>query len=384
MMQQSFFMRTVCFDNSLTIAKVLTFRRSLHFTSLQSANYQHLSLGATKIKRKTPPQRNQDAPWKKKFIIRKGVLSPSKIMDPDVTDWGSFYDAASSYNDRVIPLNIRMGRPRITRIGDVPPKAFGNIEVLKIPNFFHLTPPAIKKHCDALREYCTPWPKDIGYRPVRVTTINHVFAGASIRFPEARFVKIQVHLKDLKLDDHAHRKFVLMVGDRYNPNTGELTLVVEKCPTRKQNKEYGFYLLSALYHEANKVESWESEADTVPTEFIDRAVEKVRKELYPTYYRDVKSKSKHTFYRVINDKLVTFNEAGHPFLFHIRKNGVTGLLSEEEIRKGREEWKKIQLDIPDTSTFDLHHDKCTGGKTFAGFEKQYANGKSRKFTQNVG
>lgn len=32
---------------------------------------------------------------------------------------------------------------------------------MKIPNFLHLTPPAVKKHCSALKQFCTEWPKGL-------------------------------------------------------------------------------------------------------------------------------------------------------------------------------------------------------------------------------
>ena len=41
-------------------------------------------------------------------------------------------------------------------------------------------------------EYCTPWPRDIGNRPIRITTINHVYSGPSIRHPDSNKVKLQV------------------------------------------------------------------------------------------------------------------------------------------------------------------------------------------------
>ena len=40
----------------------------------------------------------------------------------------------------------------------VVPSKHGNTELLKIPNFLHLTPPVVKKHCEAIKKFCTPWP----------------------------------------------------------------------------------------------------------------------------------------------------------------------------------------------------------------------------------
>ena len=54
------------------------------------------------------------------------------MIDPDSTDWSSVYVSAQSYNPSVIPLPIRMGRPRYNKIGDIPPNEKGNIELLKV------------------------------------------------------------------------------------------------------------------------------------------------------------------------------------------------------------------------------------------------------------
>ena len=54
------------------------------------------------------------------------------MIDPDSTDWSSVYVSAQSYNPSVIPLPIRMGRPRYNKVGDIPPNEKGNIELLKV------------------------------------------------------------------------------------------------------------------------------------------------------------------------------------------------------------------------------------------------------------
>ena len=41
------------------------------------------------------------------------------------------------------------------------PSKYANAELMKIPNFLHLTPPVIKKHCAALRKFCTAWPEGL-------------------------------------------------------------------------------------------------------------------------------------------------------------------------------------------------------------------------------
>ena len=52
-------------------------------------------------------------------------------------------------------------------------------------------------------------------------------------------------------DDYAQQKMIDLVGERYNPQTNVLTLASDRCPTRKQNKEYLIYLLKVLYLESH-------------------------------------------------------------------------------------------------------------------------------------
>jgi len=53
------------------------------------------------------------------------------------------------------------------------------------------------------------------------------------------------------LDEHARDKMIRLVGERYDEESDMLTIVTDRCPTRKQNYDYGIYVLTALYHESN-------------------------------------------------------------------------------------------------------------------------------------
>lgn len=44
---------------------------------------------------------------------------------------------------------------------------------------------------------------------------------------------------------------IRLVGERYDEESDILTIVTDRCPTRKQNYDYGIYVLTALYHESN-------------------------------------------------------------------------------------------------------------------------------------
>ncbi|KAM6291233.1 small ribosomal subunit protein mS35 isoform 2-T2 [Porphyrio hochstetteri] len=178
-------------------------------------------------------------------------------------DWTSVYPTAAVFKPASVPLPIRMGYP-VKR--GVPPPKEGNLELIKIPNFLHLTPPAIKKHCAALKDFCTEWPSALDsdekceqHFPIETETVDYVSAGTSIRNPKARVVTLRVKLSNLNLDDHAKKKLIKLVGDRYCKDTDMLTITTDRCPLRRQNYDYGIHLLTVLYHESWKTEMWESE-----------------------------------------------------------------------------------------------------------------------------
>uniref|UniRef100_A0A8C4Q653 Mitochondrial ribosomal protein S35 n=1 Tax=Eptatretus burgeri TaxID=7764 RepID=A0A8C4Q653_EPTBU len=135
----------------------------------------------------------------------------------------------------------------------------------QIPNFLHLTPPAIKKHCAALKQFCTKWPEELDtdekcevHFPIEVQISDYISAGPSIRNPKSRVVTLNIRLSSLNLDDHARKKLIWLVGHRYCKQTDILTIKTDRCPLRKQNYDYTFYLLTVLYHESWKVEPWEA------------------------------------------------------------------------------------------------------------------------------
>ncbi|XP_062859294.1 small ribosomal subunit protein mS35 isoform X2 [Trichomycterus rosablanca] len=178
-------------------------------------------------------------------------------------DWTTVYPTAKSFKPDAIPLPVRMGYP-VKR--GVPPEKKGNLELIKIPNFLHLTPAAIKKHCEALKPFCTEWPVALDsnakckqHFPIQVQTKDYVSAGLSLRNPDSRIVTLTVKLSSLNLDDHARKKMIKLSGERYNEKTDILTIMTDSCPMRQQNHDYAMYLLTVLYHESWKTEPWEKE-----------------------------------------------------------------------------------------------------------------------------
>ncbi|XP_068951007.1 small ribosomal subunit protein mS35 [Petaurus breviceps papuanus] len=199
---------------------------------------------------------------------RKQVPNPRTTKMTVDQDWMSVYPAAAPFKPSAVPLPIRMGYP--VEKG-VPMAKEGNLELLKIPNFLHLTPVAIKRHCAALKDFCTDWPSALDsdencekHFPIEIETANYVSAGPSLYNPKARVVTLKVRLSKLNLDDHAKKKFIKLVGERYCKTTDLLTITTDRCPLQRQNYDYAMYLLTVLYHESWKTEDWEkrkTEAD---------------------------------------------------------------------------------------------------------------------------
>ncbi|XP_018431932.1 PREDICTED: 28S ribosomal protein S35, mitochondrial [Nanorana parkeri] len=193
------------------------------------------------------------------------VFAPRTERMPPDQDWTSVYPTAASFKPSAVPLPVRMGYPVKMR---APPDKYGNLELVKIPNFLHLTPLAITKHCAALKEFCTEWPAALSdddqckqHFPLELQSVDFVFAGPSIRNPKARVVTLQIKLSSLNLDKHGRRKLIKLVGSRYNEENDTLTIQTDRCPLRRQNEDYAMYLLTVLYHESSKTEAWENEKE---------------------------------------------------------------------------------------------------------------------------
>lgn len=84
---------------------------------------------------------------------RAGRMKPSQ-------DWGSVWPAGRTFHPAVVPLPVRQGIVQEPKTQVVPSK-YANAELMKTPNFLHLTPPVIKRHCEAIKKFCTPWPKGL-------------------------------------------------------------------------------------------------------------------------------------------------------------------------------------------------------------------------------
>ncbi|XP_027215790.2 small ribosomal subunit protein mS35 [Penaeus vannamei] len=225
----------------------------------EDEEFRTLELGGRKIQRRA--QRIQR---------EMPTLPPRYKRQATDQDWGNVWPAPRSFHPATVPLAVRQGYPAK---GQAPPDKWGNAELMKIPNFLHLTPPVIERQCEALKKFCTPWPaglenteKQEKHFPVTMTKSSYLHSSPSIRDPKSRIVTLKVHLRSLNLDTHARDKLLRLVGDRYDPATDCLTLVADRCPLSQQNRDYCHYLLTVLYNEALKTEPWEHEKEVTDNE----------------------------------------------------------------------------------------------------------------------
>ncbi|KRZ51371.1 28S ribosomal protein S35, mitochondrial [Trichinella nativa] len=211
-----------------------------------------------------------ELPVKKAQSIRYGrfaneIMPPREQRQPIDQDWPSVWPVAQSFKASSVPLPLRMGFQK-SRSKKPPPDKHANLELMKIPNFLHLTPPAIARHCDAIRKWCTPWPEQLNsdercryYFPIQFEYHDYIHAGPTVRDSRSRVVSLRVHVRDLPLDYHAKDKLLRLVGDRYDKKNDILTITTNRCPARHQNRDYSVYLLTVLFHESWKFEEWEKE-----------------------------------------------------------------------------------------------------------------------------
>ncbi|XP_059050342.1 small ribosomal subunit protein mS35 [Achroia grisella] len=197
-------------------------------------------------------------------VNKRADIQPDRA-DRMATDqnWGNVWPGPKTFHPSSVPLPLRQGYvPK----GQAPPGKKANAELMKVPNFLHLTPPVVKAQCESIKQYCTEWPKLLNseeaierHYPVEVITSDYCHASPSIRNPLARIVTLRVKLSTLNLDKHSRDKFIRLVGNRYDEATDLVTITADRCPVRKQNQDYVNYLLTACYHESWNLEEWERE-----------------------------------------------------------------------------------------------------------------------------
>lgn len=215
-----------------------------------------------KFKRSESNMFNKRKPRRLRTSKRSALLRPRELYMKEDQDWPSIWPTAKTFVPSSVPLPIKQSYEE--KRGSVPLGKYLNTELIKIPNFLHLTPKAIERQCNAIRKFCTEWPEGLSsdeevrsHFPVTYVTRDYVHSSSTIRDVRARIVELQINIDDLKLDKLDREKLILLARHRYDQNTGILTISVGECPMRAQNKDYADYLLTALYFESIKHDDWE-------------------------------------------------------------------------------------------------------------------------------
>jgi len=197
------------------------------------------------------------------YNAKEEILRHPTFSDEDAINFSDKYPSSGPVNPYTLPFPLRMGKNmRLT----LQPDQFANLELAKINNFLHLTPPAITKQCKALKEFCTEFPPELmndveleKEYPVELYTVDYLGSGKSPINLKARIVEKKIRVCNLVVDAHARTKLLsLATKKRYNRETDMLSLVSNRMPLRKQNADYIDYLLTVLYTEAWKKEKWEN------------------------------------------------------------------------------------------------------------------------------
>lgn len=113
--------------------------------------------------------------------------------------WGNVWPGPRSFHPSTVPLPLRQGYIKYNEKYRSAPTKFANAELMKIPNFLHLTPPVIKQQCEAIKKYCTEWPAGLEtddkcdeHFPIEFISTDYCHGLPTIRNPLSRIVTIRV------------------------------------------------------------------------------------------------------------------------------------------------------------------------------------------------
>ncbi|PAV67884.1 hypothetical protein WR25_24134 isoform A [Diploscapter pachys] len=218
---------------------------------------------------------------------RLGVRRPRAEEMSSDQDWTNVWPAARSFNASVVPLPIRMSYRRhpdkrapfkkyVRRKTHLLHKfVFEFREIWNLsrsPTFCISRPLPLRsivwpskvfqffyRNCSiVIAEFMTPYPPELladpsladKELPIKVTCSSYVHQGTNIRDMRSRVITMRVNVDALNLDSRAKEKLLRLAGRRYDEANNLLTIVTDRCHTRKQNLDYAYYLLT-------KIEKWE-------------------------------------------------------------------------------------------------------------------------------
>lgn len=113
--------------------------------------------------------------------------------------WGNVWPGPKTFHPSSVPLPLRQGYLEPQDNKRPAPDKFVNAELMKIPNFLHLTPPVIRQQCEAIKKYCTAWPAGLEtdemcdtHFPIEFISTDYCHALPTIRNPLSRIISIRV------------------------------------------------------------------------------------------------------------------------------------------------------------------------------------------------
>lgn len=249
-------------------ARLTCVRRTSHKSKLEENNVNPASMNSSTnefrvlLTKPTTTQARSQRSRKRRVIVER-----YKSMPVD-QDWTQVWPTRGVFKASAVPLPLRQGM--VTSMMEnkgIPPCKYGNAELMKIPNFLHLTPKHIYQHCNAIKVFCTTFPNELKdsntqktYFPLQITTSDYLESACNIRDERARIVELKVNIASLSLNEVSADKLRRLAGnDRFCSETGDITIKTDRCPRRYQNIDYAYYLLTALYLECQVREDWENE-----------------------------------------------------------------------------------------------------------------------------
>lgn len=115
-------------------------------------------------------------------------------------NWGDVWPGPKTFHPSSVPLPLRQGY-REPQDHNPTPDKFANAELMKIPNFLHLTPPAVQRQCEALKKFCTPWPAALDtdekcdkHFPIEFISSDYCQGLPTIRNPLSRIITLRVSI----------------------------------------------------------------------------------------------------------------------------------------------------------------------------------------------
>ncbi|KII62787.1 28S ribosomal protein S35, mitochondrial [Thelohanellus kitauei] len=232
-----------------------------------------------------------------------------------------------TFSPEMIPLSVSTGRNKdnLNNTFKTPsPGPSGNIETLKIPTFFHLTPDVIKKHCKELKELCTPWPEQIKHLDTKITYFTYIYSGSNFTQDGSQNVEVVIPFSKYKGTEEQVMKMMLLLGKKYEHHTGSIVIKADKFKSREQNIEYAFEALRNCVFESKIVRDFE----TLSKE--QNNIKDIPFETLFNWSHSPKWKRKN-IKTIVNGKLVRFNRVGHPFLVEIPKLGIVGPYNDPKV-----------------------------------------------------